>query len=410
MLVYVINKHGNQLMPCKPRKARLLLEEGKAKVVKRTPFTIQLLYGSAGYKQPVMLGVDPGYKYAGLSATTKSKVLLEIEVALRTDMVNLIATRRELRGGRRFRKTRFRKARFLNRKKEEGWLAPSVENRIDAHLKVIRMANKILPISKVTIETAQFDIQKINNSDITGVEYQQGEQLGFFNVREYVLWRDNHTCCYCKGKNKDSILEVHHIESRKTGGNAPGNLITLCKTCHENIHLGKIALSEKRKKSYKAAAFMGIVRWTIYNKLKEQYGNVNLTYGYITKDTRIRAGLVKSHCVDARCISGNPNAIPTDTMYLLKQVRGQNRKLHKTQPRKGGKRQVNQGPRYIKGYQRYDKVLYKGQECFIHGRRATGYFDLRKLENNTVIHKSASYKELRLLEKRTTMLAERKAV
>jgi hypothetical protein len=131
MLVYVINKHGKPLMPCKPRKARLLLRQGKAKIVKRTPFTIQLLYGSSGYKQPVNLGVDAGYKHIGLSATTDKKVLFEADVELRNDIVKLLSGRKELRRGRRHRKTRYRKPRFNNRKKPKGWLAPSI--RMDAH-------------------------------------------------------------------------------------------------------------------------------------------------------------------------------------------------------------------------------------------------------------------------------------
>ena len=146
---------------------------------------------------------------------------------LRNDIVDLLSTRRSLRRTRRNRKTRYRKPRFLNRKKGDGWLAPSVENKIANHIKAVKMVHRILPITKVTVEVAQFDIQKIKNQDIQGEEYQQGEQFGFWNVREYVLFRDNHICQYCKDKSKDSILNVHHIESRKTGGNSPGNLITL---------------------------------------------------------------------------------------------------------------------------------------------------------------------------------------
>lgn len=113
------------------------------------------------------------------------------------------------------------------------------------------------------VETASFDIQKIKNPDIQGAEYQQGDQLEFWNVREYVLFRDGHTCQCCKGKSKDKILNVHHIESRKTGGNAPNNLITLCETCHTGYHKGTVQLPKaiKRGMRFKDAAFMGIMRW-----------------------------------------------------------------------------------------------------------------------------------------------------
>lgn len=176
-------------MPCKPGKARRLLKQKKAKVVKRTPFTIRLLYGSSGYKQPITLGVDAGSKVVGLSATTRKQELFSAEVQLRTDIVNLIATRREFRRSRRSRKTRYRKPRFQNRikSKKEGWIAPSVRNRIESHIKGIEEVHKILSVRKIIVETASFDMQKIKNSNIQGKEYQQGDQLNFWNVREYIL-------------------------------------------------------------------------------------------------------------------------------------------------------------------------------------------------------------------------------
>lgn len=150
---------------------------------------------------------------------------------------------------------------------------------------------------------------------------------------------------------------------------------------------------------------MGIMRWTVYGKLKELYPNVKLTYGYITKHTRINAGLNKFHRTDARCISGNPSAEPLNTWYYFKQVRGQNRQLHKANPKKGI-RKANKAPRYVHGFQLFDKVLYQGQECFIFGRRSSGYFDLRKLDGSKV-HSSASHKKLKLLESTNTLLCER---
>ena len=168
MLVYVLNQNGKPLMPCKSVKARILLKQKKAKVIRREPFVIQLIYGSSGYKQPVTLGVDAGAKHIGLSATTKRKELYSSDVELRTDIVDLISTRRELRRGRRSRKTRYRKARFDNRKKPEGWLAPSIQNRINAHLSVIEKVCRIMPVTKIIVETASFDIQKIKNPEKIG--------------------------------------------------------------------------------------------------------------------------------------------------------------------------------------------------------------------------------------------------
>ena len=201
-MVYVLNADEQPLMPTnRYGKVRHLLEDGKAKVIKRCPFTIQLLYKGTNYKQPISLGIDAGSKHIGVSATTEDKVLYEADVELRNDIVELLSTRRENRRARRNHKTRYRKARFDNRCKGDGWLAPSIREKIDTHLTVIANVHKILPITKITVETAQFDIQKIKNPNIQGVGYQQGEQLDFWNVREYVLFRDNHTCQCCKGKN-----------------------------------------------------------------------------------------------------------------------------------------------------------------------------------------------------------------
>ena len=395
-------------------KVRRMLESGKAKVVKRCPFTIQLNYETQNIVQPVSLGIDAGSRTIGVSATTEQKVLYEAEVTLRNDIVDLLATRREYRRARRNRKTRYRKARFDNRvhAKNRGWLAPSVETKIETHLKVVSDIHKILPISEIIVETASFDTQLLKAKEYgleppQGKEYQSGEQLKFFNTREYVLFRDGHLCRCCKGRTKDPVLNVHHLESRKTGGNAPNNLITLCETCHERYHKGQIKLPEavKRGVSYRDAAFMGIMRWAFYNRLKAEYPNVKNTYGYLTKNTRIRNGLEKAHCVDARCISGHPAAKPTGEYFPQKTVRKRNRSLHKATILKGGIRKANQAPKYVFGYQLFDKVLYKGTECFVFGRRSSGSFDIRKLDGEKV-SAGVSYKKLTPLEKRKTILTE----
>lgn len=409
-MVYVISQNGQPLMPTENHvKVRILLKNKKAKVIKRCPFTIQLAYDSTNYTQNITLGVDSGSKHIGLSATTKNKVLFESDVELRNDIVNLLSTRRQNRRTRRNRKTRYRKPRFNNRRRKEGWLAPSVQNKVDSHLTVIRKVHEILPITKVIVEVASFDIQKIKNPTISGTEYQQGEQLDFWNVREYVLFRDSHICQCCKGKSKDKILNVHHIESRKTGGDAPNNLITLCETCHTGYHKGIIKLPKTihRGMSFKDATFMGIMRWAFYNKLKEIYPNVSLTYGYITKNTRIRNSLPKEHYIDARCISGNPKAISDGMVYYQKKVRCHNRQIHKNTILKGGIRKRNQASYDVMGFRLFDKVKWKGQNCFIFGRRSTGRMDLRLL-NGTKINASVGYKNLKIIEMRKNYLTEQR--
>lgn len=411
-MVYVINKDGQPLMPTENHaKVRVLLKNKKAKVVKKCPFTIQLAYNSTNYTQEISLGIDAGSKHIGLSVTTKDKVLFESDTELRNDIVDLLSTRRQNRRARRSRKTRYRKPRFNNRKRGDEWLAPSVQNKVDTHLAVVKKVHEILPITKVIVETASFDIQKIKNPTISGTEYQKGEQLDFWNVREYVLFRDGHICQCCKGKSKDKILNVHHIESRKTSGNAPNNLITLCKTCHSGYHAGTIMLpkSIRRGMSFKDAAFMGIMRWAFYNRLKKIYSNVNLTFGYITKDTRIKNGLPKEHYIDARCISGNPLAKSDGIVYFQKKVRCHNRQIHKNTILKGGIRKRNQASYEVMGFRLYDKVKWKGSSCYIFGRRSTGRMDLRLLDG-TKVNASVGYKNLRLLETRKNILVESRKV
>ena len=396
-------------MPCQPRKARLLLKEGQAKVAKMVPFTLQLLYGSSGYTQEVSLGIDAGTRHIGVSATTERRVLFEAEVLPRADIQDLLSTRRQFRRARRSRKTRYRQARFRNRKKPRGWLSPSIEHKVKAHLKTIHLMHGILPIRTTTIEVAQFDIQKMRTPEIEGIGYQEGPQMDFWNVREYVLARDVHLCQWCKGKSKDFILNVHHIESRKTGGNRPDNLITLCETCHDLIHrTHQEHKIERKSRSFRDATQMGIIRLAVFEQVKTLFQQVHLTYGYITKNTRITHTLEKSHLIDARCISGHPLASSDGDWHLIKHVRRNNRQLHKATIRKGGKRQRNTAPKEVHGFRLFDCVRYIGQPCFVLGRRSSGYFDLRTL-GGTKIHASASSKQLSIVQKASACLIERRS-
>ena len=415
---YVLNKRGEPLMPCSPGKARILLKQQKACVVKRTPFTIKLLHGSAGYKQPITLGVDAGSKHVGLSASTEKRELYSEEFTPRNDVVELLSTRRQNRRSRRNRKTRYRAPRFNNRvhSKHKGWLAPSVEVKIQEHITVIKRICRILPVTLVRVETAEFDTQRLKAMLAgkplpVGTDYQLGEMYDEYNVRQYVLKRDNYTCQCCGAHTtakKAVKLHVHHLESRKVGGNAPSNLITLCTTCHNNLHKGKITLDgKKRGKTLRDAAFMGIMRNTLLTRLRnELHIPVQNTYGYITKLLREQNDIKKSHVNDARCISKHPLAEPCSIRYRTKAIRHHNRQIHKAKILKYGIRKANQAPYIVKGFRLWDKVLYNGQECFISGRRTSGYFALRKLDGTTITN-SISFKKLQLLEPATNYLLER---
>ena len=393
MFVYVLNKNGEALMPCKPRKARVLLKEKKAKVVNRTPFTIQLLYGSSGYKQPVNLGVDAGSQYIGLSATTHKKELFKATVELRQDISGLLESRKILRRNRR-NKLRYRPARFNNRGKK-GKLAPSIQHKIDSHLTIIKRICNIIPIENIIVETAEFDIHKLKNPEVYGVEYQHGDGEGFYNVKSAVLSRDNYTCQICGVKQ--AKLEVHHIRSRSEGGsNRMDNLVVLCKDCHAKVHTGELDFT-KKVKSFKHSSHMNIMRKRLVQSLKNEFSNVFETFGYLTKYVREKLGLVKSHCNDAFIISHNLDAEQSDVEYLYKKVRRHNRQIHKSKPSKGGKRKRNQSPYIVNGFRRYDKVMYNNKECFITGKRSSGYFQLKTFDG-TVISQGISSKRLKLLE------------
>ena len=402
-MVYVLNKYGKPLMPTtRLGRVRRLLKAKKAIIVNYQPFTIQLTYECPNGIQEVNLGVDAGGKHVGYSATTPKKTLFEAQLELRSDIGAKLATRREFRRTRRNRKTRYRESRFLNRTgtKKRSWLAPSVRHKAETQVNWIRKICKFLPISLITLEVAQFDTQLLKAHELgtsvpQGTDYQQGEQLGFWNVREYVLFRDGHTCRCCKGKSKDRILNVHHIESRKTGGNAPNNLVTLCESCHRRYHKGEIELppSIKRGNSYRDATFMSILRKTIYRKIETFDCPVNITYGYITKNTRIRNGLEKSHIVDARCISGNPMAACTEGALIIRPLRRHNRQLHKATILKGGIRKNNQAPKEVFGFRLMDTVRYNGQVCYVNGRRISGKFSLIDIDGK-VLTNSVSYKKL----------------
>ena len=317
MSVYVINQRNEPLMPTTSQKARKLLKQGKAKVIETKPFTIQLLYATGETKQDIKLGIDSGYLNIGFSATTEKRVLIVGEVKLLQGMKQRLADRATYRGIRRSR-LRHRKIRWSNRTKSKpkGWLAPSLQHKLDSHIRFIDSLYKILPITECIVEVANFDIQKMKDDTTCGIDYQQGDMMGFWNVREYVLHRDNHKCQNpnCKNKGQEQILKVHHIKFRSLGGtDAPSNLITLCNKCHTspNHKQGKFlydwCMEGKKVREFKGATFMSMIRWYLINQLKEKYNNISITYGYITKNHRIENDIEKTHCNDAFSITKSIN-------------------------------------------------------------------------------------------------------
>lgn len=374
-------------MPCKPTKARHLLKEEKAKVVQVEPFVIQLLFGSSGYKQPATLGVDAGYKDIGLSAVSDKEELYRSEVQLRTDIPKLLAERKMFRRNRRNRKTWYREPRFNNRGRKDGWLAPSIQHRLDSHIRLIDVVKKILPVTKTIIEVASFDTQKMQNPEISGVEYQQGTLQGY-EVREYLLEKWGRRCAYCHRKSVP--LEVEHIIPKSRGGtDRVSNLTLSCHACNQvkgNMtaeEFGYPKIQKQAKKSLKATAFMNNVRWKMVGIL-----GCDHTYGSITKYNRIKLGLEKSHSNDAFVIAGGTeNTERLDIFIKQKQVRRNNRKLVK-----GQRGEIsNKCPKEIFGFRLFDKVIYNNKKYFIWGRRKSGSFLLKTLSGDRT---ERTYKKL----------------
>jgi len=296
-LVFVLNKAGTPLMPCSTRKARLLLKNKKAVVIKRFPFVIKLVYGSSGYKQKVGLGVDSGYGNIGFSVISDTKELISGTVKLDGKTSERLKERAMYRRGRR-NKLWYRKPRFLNRTRKAGWLPPSIQRRYDTHLNIINRLKKILPIVDISIEVANFDIQKIMNPEIQGVDYQQGSLYDYQNMRSYLMSREKGRCQLCGKDFKGKPSHVHHCKQRSAGGsNRAENLAILHKTCHIKLHKQGLKLS--KTKSYKPNTFMSI----IHKRFEQDIDNLKINYGYDTFIKRNELGLEKSHSTDAFIIA-----------------------------------------------------------------------------------------------------------
>lgn len=341
--VFVKNQRGEALMPCSQRKARLLLKEGKAKIIGYKPFTIQLTVATGESVQEVHLGVDTGAKHIGIAVTSGNKVLVKGEVELRDGIHENMLNRLRARKFRRNRKTRYRKVRFLNRKRKDGWLPPTVQSKLDATFMWIDRFEELLPNPIIHIEVGKFDTQKMMNPDITNEEYQNGQCAGYYDVRYFVFARDEYTCQVCKKQNK--ILCTHHLVYKSHGGtDRADNLITVCIDCHtsENHKEGGILykwmLKNKKVKQYKEATFMNIVRRRTFTK----YPNAIITYGSETSPYRKELGLEKTRYNDAIAISKIEKIVknPSEWFYI-KQFRKKKRSLHESVPIRGRRKEKN---------------------------------------------------------------------
>ena len=392
MVVYVINRHGKTLMPTTSREARILLKEGKAKVVKRTPFTIKLLFGCGSTTQPLTLGVDTGSSKIGSAVVNdKNDVLYLSEIEIRNDIADKMKQRSKYRRNRRNRKTRYRKAQWLNRKNsiKKDRFSPTMVSKINSHLKEINFVKSILPITNIILETATFDPHALKNPAVLNNKwlYQKGINYGFANTKAYVLDRDDYICQNCKGKSKDSRLHVHHIVfKRNNGSDEQENLITLCKTCHDKLHDGEFTLKQngKRKGQLKHVTQMNSIRQQLLRLLPESIE----TFGFITKEHRQLMKLSKEHYYDAVAIASldniqNNGLISVD--FKTKSIIFKKCVADGDYQRTKGVRSEQRIPTgKIQGFRKFDKVKYLGKEYFIKGRMGTGYAILMDIEGNRI--------------------------
>ena len=417
MLVYVLKQNGQPFMPTERfGKVRRLLKEGKAKVVRREPFTIRLLYEpETNVVQECYCGVDTGSKHIGVAVIGNDKVLYQSQTELRNDIKNKMDARRQARRSRRLRKIRYRKPRFLNRRNSirKDRLPPSVKHKVQAHIDEIEFCKKILPISSLILEVSQFDTALMKNPNLINERirhwgYQKGFNYGYSSRRSAILHRDNYTCQCCGKKN--CRLEVHHIIFRSNGGtDDERNLITLCEDCHKKIHKGEIVLDRKPKKmNLKHATHMSIIRsW-----LLKKYPDAIETFGFVTSENRNHLQLPKDHYIDACVIaSGGLEFKELDVVYRKNRVSVQDRVLTKGVR---GEQKLPTGK--IFDFKKFDKVECLGETCFIKGRRSSGFFVLMDINNayidfrNRGGKQNPSYKYLKRVNARKSVLCISKRI
>lgn len=319
--VLVIDHNKHPLMPCHPSRARELLRTGKAAVYRRFPFTIILKEREGGDVQPVALKIDPGSKTTGLALVADfqrgKRVVWGAELTHRGQRIrDALLSRRYQRRSRRQRKTRYRPARFLNRRRANGWLPPSLQSRIEnIWTWVFRLAYRC-PMTSLSQELVRFDTQLMQNAEISGIEYQQGELQGY-EVREYLLEKWGRKCAYC-GKT-DSPLEIEHIIPKARGGSdRVSNLSLACHECNQKkgpqtaAEFGHPEIQKKAKAPLKDAAAVNATRWALFDRLKMTGLPLEADTGGRTKFNRVSQGYPKVHWIDAACVGGSGASVIVD--------------------------------------------------------------------------------------------------
>ncbi len=401
MKVFVLSLSGKPLMPTTPRRARLWLKAKQARVVSREPFTIQLGFETTGCTQPVTVGVDTGSQTVGLAAATNGEVVYQAEVHLRNDVSLKLTRRRQYRRNRRHRKTRYRPARWGNRRRPSGWLSPSIRCKAEATVKAVRFVASFLPVCQVKVEVGSFNTQQMQNPEISGLEYQQG-QLEGYQIREYVLRKWQHRCAYCGARGVP--LQMEHIIPKARGGtDRPSNLTLACEPC--NLRKGKQTATEfgysqvqaQARRPLHDAAHVSSMKTSVVQQLKDLFGSdrVTITYGYETKYKRIQTlDLPKSHTNDAMAIACSFSEV-VKPLPILSQIRCLPRGQYQLFNGKHSEHRV-WAPRKVKGWKLYEVVEVKGHVGYIGGRRLKGAFVIKDLATSKTLLEAVPGKLRRL--------------
>jgi 5-methylcytosine-specific restriction endonuclease McrA len=397
--VFVLDKNHNPLMPCHSARARELLSTGKARVLKRVPFTIVLINREEGAVQPVEVKVDPGSKTSGIALVADAKRGKKVAFAINLEhrghaIKESLDKRRAIRRSRRARKTRYRAPRFDNRRRGKDWLPPSLQSRVDNVVHWVNRIKAAAPVTAVAVETVRFDTQKIRNPEISGIEYQQGELLGY-EIREYLLEKWQRTCAYC-GK-KALPLQFDHIHPRSRGGtDSITNLTLACSPCNQRksnqsvkdflqdeVKLNK--LLDRAKAPLKDAAAVNATRYVLGNSLKKLGLPLSFWSGGRTKKNRVSQGYAKDHWIDAACVgeTGEQVSIRPNVRCLLIKAQGRGSRQMCRMDRYGFPRTGAKAEKRVFGFQTGDlvkAVVTKGKKQGVYiGRvavRSTGNFNI----------------------------------
>ena len=411
MAVFVLGKNKRPLMPCSEKRARLLLERGRARVHRLVPFTIRLVDRTVCdcTLQPLELKIDPGSKTSGLALVrnhdtvnaetgeivTTAHVLNLFELIHRGFQISQALTARsQMRRRRRSANLRYRAPRFHNRTKPKGWLAPSLQHRIDTTLSWVQRIQRYAPVTSLAQELVRFDMQQLENPEITGLEYQQGELAGY-EVREYLLEKWQRQCAYCDAQHVP--LQIEHIHPKARGGsNRISNLTLACAPCNVKKAAQEITLflandpqrlahiQAQTKRPLRDAATVNATRWKLFNALQATGLPVRTGSGGLTKFNRSRLRIPKTHALDAACV-GNVDAVerwqqPTLTIKAMGRGSYQRTRLN----RYGFPRGYLTRKKQIHGFQTGDRVkavVTQGKKIGTYvGRvavRASGHFNIQ---------------------------------